>query len=165
MVLSISSYIDLFALFFSLDYYSFLNTITRIHALICTLPLERCLNKLASQRCTTSEWLSGLCVCFSCGRSWIRAPAGSWTKDYIKDHHKMVQTASLIDTQALEKKFSQATQLCIRPLVCETVFGDMHYRYLLGSIIRVGYCIPGPDFHSVLHGLGHQKKYTYRLIN
>ena len=30
---------------------------------------------------------------------------------------------------------------------------DMHYKYLLGLIIRVGYCIPVPELYQVLHGL------------
>ena len=38
-------------------------------------------------------------------------------------------------------------------LVCGTVYGDMHLKDLLGSITRVGYCIPVLDFYLVLHGL------------
>ena len=38
-------------------------------------------------------------------------------------------------------------------VVCGTVYGDMHLRDLLGSIVRVGYCILVPDFYLVLHGL------------
>ena len=29
-------------------------------------------------------------------------------------------------------------------VVCGTVYGDMYYKDLLGSIERVGYCIPVP---------------------
>ena len=32
-------------------------------------------------------------------------------------------------------------------VMCGTVYGDMHLKDLLGSIVKVGYCIPVPDFH------------------
>ena len=35
--------------------------------------------------------------------------------------------------------------------VCGTVFGDMHLKDLMGSIVRVGYHIPVPNFYLVLH--------------
>ena len=38
-------------------------------------------------------------------------------------------------------------------LVCGIVYGDMHFKDLLGSISRVWYRIPVPDFYLVLHGL------------
>ena len=38
-------------------------------------------------------------------------------------------------------------------LMCETVNWDMHFKDLLGSIARVGYCIPVPDLFLVLHDL------------
>ena len=31
-------------------------------------------------------------------------------------------------------------------VVCGTVYGDMHLKDLLGSIARVGYCIPVTGF-------------------
>ena len=34
-------------------------------------------------------------------------------------------------------------------VVCGTVYGDMHFKNLLESIVRVGYRIP--DFYLVLH--------------
>ena len=33
-------------------------------------------------------------------------------------------------------------------VVCGTVYGEMHLKDLLGSFVRVGYCIPVPDFYS-----------------
>ena len=42
-------------------------------------------------------------------------------------------------------------------VVCGTVYGDMHLKDLLGSIVRVGYPIPAPDFYLVLHGLRWRK--------
>ena len=42
-------------------------------------------------------------------------------------------------------------------VVCGTVYGDMHLKDLLGSIVRVGYHIPVPDFYQVLHGLRCRK--------
>ena len=38
-------------------------------------------------------------------------------------------------------------------VVCGTVYGEMHLKDLLGSLVRVGYRIPFPDFYLVLHGL------------
>ena len=34
-------------------------------------------------------------------------------------------------------------------IVCGTVYGDMHLKDLLGSIARVGYCIPVQDNQSI----------------
>ena len=43
---------------------------------------------------------------------------------------------------------------CVRYwLVCGTVYGDLHYKYPLGSITREEYCIPVPDFYQVQHDL------------
>ena len=66
---------------------------------------------------------------------------------------KMVQTAYLRDTHALGKGFGSAARLSNGMVVCGTVYGDMHLKDLLGSIARVGSCIPVPDFYLVLHGL------------
>ena len=41
----------------------------------------------------------------------------------------------------------------IKLSVYGTVYGDMHFKDLLGLIARVGYCIPVQDFCPVLHGL------------
>ena len=38
-----------------------------------------------------------------------------------------------------------------------TVYGDMHLKDLLGSIVRVGYRTPIPDFYLVLHRLRCRK--------
>ena len=67
-----------------------------------------------------------------------------------KDHHKyaMVQTAALL-----------GMHLTVQPnclkcwVVCGTVYADMHFKDLLGSIARVGYYVLVPDFYLVLHGL------------
>ena len=42
-------------------------------------------------------------------------------------------------------------------VVCGTVYEDMHLKDLLGSIVRVRYRIPVPDFYLVLHGLRCRK--------
>ena len=51
-----------------------------------------------------------------------------------------------------------AAQLCKSLVVCETLYRDTYYENLLGSIVRVGYCISVPDFYLVLHSLGHRKR-------
>ena len=48
--------------------------------------------------------------------------------------------------------------------MCGTVYGDMQLKDLLGSIVRVGYRIPVPDFYLVLHGLLCQKSAIMDLI-
>ena len=56
-------------------------------------------------------------------------------------------------------KMHKGRSLTVKPdclkgrVVCGTVYGDMHLKDLLGSIVRVGYRIPVPDFYLVLHGL------------
>ena len=43
---------------------------------------------------------------------------------------------------------------CVKgQVVCGTVYGDMHYKDLLRSMVRVEYCILVPDFYLMLHGL------------
>ena len=42
-------------------------------------------------------------------------------------------------------------------IVCGTVYGDMYLNDILGSFVRVAYCIPVPDFYLVLHGLRCRK--------
>ena len=49
-------------------------------------------------------------------------------------------------------------------VVCGTVYGEMHLKDLLGSIARVGYRIPVPDFYLVLHELSMPKKHYNGLI-
>ena len=70
---------------------------------------------------------------------------------HTKDHHKMVQTASLHCTHV----FNSVVQPdCLKGrVVCGTVYEDMHLKDLLGSITRVGYCISVLDFYLVLNSL------------
>ena len=42
-------------------------------------------------------------------------------------------------------------------VVCGTVYGEMYLKDLLGSLVRVGFRIPVPDFYLVLHGLRCRK--------
>ena len=66
---------------------------------------------------------------------------------------KMVQTASLHCTHALGYDFNLTVQPdCLKgQVVCGTVYGEMHLKDPLGSITRVGFCIPVPDFYLVIH--------------
>ena len=50
-------------------------------------------------------------------------------------------------------------------VVCGTVYGDMHYKDLLGSIVRVGYCVPIPDFYLLLHTLRCTETHSNGYIN
>ena len=57
----------------------------------------------------------------------------------------------------------QGRSLAVQPdclkgrVVCGTVYGNMHFKDILGSFARVGYCIPVLDFYLVLHGLRCRK--------
>ena len=99
-----------------------------------------------------SGWLSGKRIRLSHGRSWVCVPAGS----YQRPSSKMVQTASLHGTQCVRIGVRQRSPTVKK---AGTVYGDMHLKDLLGSIVRVGYCISVPDFYLVLHGL-HCRKST-----
>ena len=75
---------------------------------------------------------------------------GHWfapRESYTEDHHKNGTNCLPVWVSGLE--FGSATQLCS---VWNGLYKDMHYKDLLGSIARVGYCIPVPDFYLVLHG-------------
>ena len=67
----------------------------------------------------------------------------------------MVQTASLHRHACVRVGAVQPNCLKGR-VVCETVYGEMYLKDL-GSIVRVGYPIPFPDFYLVLHGLRCRK--------
>ena len=46
-----------------------------------------------------------------------------------------------------------------------TVYGDMHYKDLLGTMVRVGHCIPVSDFLSRATWLSIPNKHCNGLIN
>ena len=72
---------------------------------------------------------------------------------HTKDHHKN-GTNYLPAWHALRSGWSLAVQPdCLKRVVCGTVYGDMDLKDILGSIVRVGYRIPIPDFYLVLHDL------------
>ena len=75
-----------------------------------------------------------------------------------KDHHKN-GTNCLPAWHAMRWGWSLAVQPdCVKGwVVCGTVYGDMHLKDLLGSIVKVGIFIPVPDFYLVLHGLRCRK--------
>ena len=75
----------------------------------------------------------------------------------------MVQTTSQHGTQCV--RFGVQPDCLKGRVVFGTVYGDMHLKDLLGSIARVGYCIPVPDFYLVLHGLSCRKRTIIQIIN
>ena len=86
------------------------------------------------------------------GRQFVPRPG------HTKDHHKN-GTNCLPAWHAMRYGRSLTVQPdCLKGrVVCGTVYGDMHLKDLLGSIVRVGYCFPVPDFYLVLHGLRCRK--------
>ena len=81
----------------------------------------------------------------------------SWP-GHTKDHHKN-STNCLPAWHAMRYGRSLTAQPdCLKGrVVCGTVCGEMHLKDLLGSIVRVVYRIPVPDFYLVLHGLRCRK--------
>ena len=76
-------------------------------------------------------------------------------RDIPKPIIKMVQTASLHGTHALGLEFNSEARLSKRPgSLWNCLWG---HALNLGSIARVGYHIPVPDFYLVLHGLQCRK--------
>ena len=73
---------------------------------------------------------------------------------HTKDHHK-IGTNCLPAWHAIRKCWSLAVQPdCLKGrVVCGTVYLDMHLKDLLGSLVRVGCCMPVPDIYLVLHGV------------
>ena len=73
---------------------------------------------------------------------------------HTKDHHKNGTNC----LPAMQGRSLTVQPDCLRSwVVCGTVYGDMHLKDLLGSIVRVGYHIPILDFYLVLHGLRCRK--------
>ena len=81
----------------------------------------------------------------------------SWL-GHTKVHHKN-STNCLPAWHAMRSGWSLEVQPdCLKcRVVCGTVYGDMHFKDLLGSIVRVGYRIQVPDFYLVLQGLRCRK--------
>ena len=59
---------------------------------------------------------------------------------------------------------TRSRSLVVQPMY-GAVYGEMHYKDILRSVARVGYCIPVPDFYLVLHGLWCQKNTLMKLSN
>ena len=70
---------------------------------------------------------------------------------------KMAQTVSLHGTQCVRVGVWQCSPTFFLKgrvyVVCGSVYGDMYLKDILGSIVRVGYRIPVPDYYLVLHDL------------
>ena len=78
---------------------------------------------------------------------------------HIKDHHEN-------GTKCPPPPCLACRSLTVQPnylngwLACGTVYGDMHCKDPLGSIVRVGYCFPVPDFYLVLQSCRWGKKHS-----
>ena len=69
------------------------------------------------------------------------APQSGHTKDHHKNYRHQVRSLTLQHD-------------CVKNwVVCGIVYGDMHYKDFLESIVREGYCIAVQDLYLVLHGL------------
>ena len=75
---------------------------------------------------------------------------------HTKDHHKYGTNCLSAGHAGITYK---GRSLTVQPdlvkgrIVCVIVYGDKRYKDILGSMARVGYCIPVPDFYLVLRDL------------
>ena len=90
------------------------------------------------------------------------------TKDerkHTKDHHKNGANCLPAWHAMLYGRSLVVQPDCLKGLVvCGTVYCDMHFKDILGSIVRVGYRIPVLHFYLVLHGPRCRKKH-YNGLN
>ena len=68
---------------------------------------------------------------------------------HTKDHHK--NGTNCLSAWHTANRIGVWQCVKDRP-VCGAVYGDTHYKDILESILRVGYCIPVLHFYLVLHG-------------
>ena len=87
---------------------------------------------------------------FSCGGSWVLCPGWVTPKTIINKWYKLPLCLAWRHWGR-----SLVVQLdCMKGWeVCGTVYGNMLYKDLLGSMVRVVYCISVPDSYLVQHGL------------
>ena len=86
---------------------------------------------------------------YTVGRGFTPRPG------HTEDHHKKCTNSYCLPAwHAIRWGRSLAVQPdCLKGrVVFGTVYGAMHLKDFLGSIARVGYCIPVPDFYLELHG-------------
>ena len=70
---------------------------------------------------------------------------------HTKDHYKNATNCFPAWHADVRVGVCQCSTDCLNGwIVCGSVYGDKHYKDLLGSIARVGYCIPVPDFYLVV---------------
>ena len=85
--------------------------------------------------------------------SYAVGPCSRPSQVISKTIMQLVQNTSLLGIQVKGRSLIVQLECLYGRVVCGTVYGDMHFKDLLGSIARVGNCIPVPDFFLVLHGL------------
>ena len=73
---------------------------------------------------------------------------------HTKNHHKHGTNCRPAWHGGIKDNSLAVVPDCVKGrVVCETIYGDIHLKDIMGSIARVGYCIPVPDFYLVLYGL------------
>ena len=81
-----------------------------------------------------------------------------FNKTHVKFHHLFTKNTNKPFQYSIFTRARTVQPDCYKGwVVNRTVHGDMLFKDLLGSIARVGYCIPVPDFYLVLHGLKCRK--------
>ena len=91
---------------------------------------------------TVSGWLSSyISVSASHARGHELAPRSCHTKD----DQKWYKPPPYL------KLGHWGRSLAVQPDFIGNINGDMHFKDVMGSIARVGYCIPVPHFYLVVH--------------
>ena len=91
--------------------------------------------------CVSSALVVSIYVFHAVGRGFESQPG------HTKDHHTDCTNCSNAGIRV------RVWPKCSRTvLVCRTVYGEMHYKDTIRSIVRVKYCIPVTGVYVVLHG-------------
>ena len=84
---------------------------------------------------------------------------------HTKDHRKNGSNCRRTWHAGISVRIWQCNLTVKGQVVCGTVYGYIHYKNLLGSIVRERYCIPFLDFSLVLHWPLMLKKHSNWLID
>ena len=99
----------------------------------------------------------------------VQCLSSDWLACVPEPARRVLHRQTVTDASGLNRPLGLSLAVqpdCLnRRVVCGTVYGGMHLKYIMGSIVREGYCIPVPDFYLVLHGLRCRKNIIIQIMN
>ena len=72
---------------------------------------------------------------------------------HAKDHHKFGSNCLCAWYAGVRVTVKDYSLTVLKTVVCGAVYENMHYKNILGSIVRAQNCIPVQDFYLVIHGI------------